>query len=468
MRYAFVIINLCLSLCAFGQSQDSLLAVLNQPFEDQIAFSLDTMFKGQDTIFTETDSFILFTTPDMVRPEMDTVEFKVNPNNEAFQTANLNDDELEDIIGVVYLSDKRKDLPYSETAMQFLVIANGTEEGSFEVVYFEDIMPCNYCGPGKGEPDISILIKEEKVVEIVEVSQKGNYILNDEWIMTYENGELIVNKFIKARYHENSGNLLSETMDMTKMMQDNEFEPDGGEAEKYKIAVFPAAKSDITVDGKLDEQVWNREEKPASRPCHANTFGERHTRNDLFAKYAWAWDNQNLYLSMKVVDDKLVPLVVNDISVKGDYVKVYLDLNPYRMSAGKMRNKPNRFHLPLAVGFTRDGKPQLVPLKAGVKLSKSEVVFERTENGYDMELRLDRNDILSSLSKLSGDLKFKDGYSMDFLIEVGDCDYRQTLELENINASASAGMNDVYKYGRLDLYDEYRPRTFEELKKAMK
>ncbi|MGB1216694.1 MAG: hypothetical protein ACPG5P_02390, partial [Saprospiraceae bacterium] len=283
MKLRGIIILLLFSQAAFAQDLDGIMAHLNQPFQDKVQHHLDTMFNGQDTIFTETDSFILFTTPDMIIPEIDTLEYAYDKSNT--QTINLNGDELDDIYTIVNLTDKRTGEVTSRIEDQFLLLALGTEDG-FKLIYFNDIMACPTCGMGNGSPDFSLMANNETgLLELVETTGNDEFTFNHEYFMTLEDNDLIVDRYIVTTYHNETENTLIEEYQREKMMQSNEYESTNGKTEKFRNVIFPAVRvKDINVDGNLDEPFWKRSDKRSWRPLHATTFGEKHTRNDLFGK----------------------------------------------------------------------------------------------------------------------------------------------------------------------------------------
>jgi hypothetical protein len=447
-----------------AQDRDALLAELNQPFEKSIEYTLDTMFKGQDTLFVEQDSFILFYTPDMIRGDLDTLEYGYNETSSPIMEWDHNGDKETDLIGVVYLADKRTGEPMKPKSRQYLIVGTNRGEDGMEVSYFEKVIPCHVCGMGGGEPDISLMADDTNKLEIVEVRGSGDMIYNVEYHTTFEAGALLVHKYIRAEYHEPSGSLWSETMDYSTMMELDEYENENQDEDNQqsRIAIFPAefAKG-IKVDGKLDEPFWNREAKLAWRPLHATLIGEKHTLNDLFGKYSLAWDHKNLYLSVKVKDEKLVPLHQDGDELKGDYVRAVFDFNNFKIQGGKLLEKPNDRTLPIIMGFDKYGKPYLIPEKG--KLKNAELAFGRVSGGYNLELRIPKAELLGIMGKKTKE-KLKDGSRIGFTVAVYDSDNRETSELENIDASSRAANDEPYKMGRVELYKEFRLRTFEEVR----
>ncbi len=461
MKLRIIIILTLFSQAAFAQNLDSIMAHLNQPFQDKVQYHLDTMFNGQDTIFTETDSFILYTTPDMVIPEIDTLEYVYDKNNT--KAININGDELEDIYSIVNLRDKRTGEPVNKSYPQFLLLAVGTEEG-YDLAYFNDIMACLTCGMGGGTPDFSLLANYETgLLELVETTGNDEFVYNNEYFLSFEENDLLTERYIFTTYHNESENTLVEEYQRDKMMQVNEYEAADGEVEKFRNVIFPAIRTeDITVDGTLDESFWNDSDKRSWRPLHATTFGEKHTRNDLFARYNIGWDKRNLYIATKVIDDKLVPLFSDNPDVSsGDYITMTFDFDTERIQDGELRKKVSNKSFSINIGFDKLGNVDMSVNGLSVVLEHSKAAFGRTDNGYDLELRLAQKDII----KIAEDFLWLDGSSFNFNIEVNDADNRETSEIENTDASSRATSDTAYKMAKVELFNTFRKRNLEEVKR---
>ncbi len=437
-----------------AQETAEILELINQPFQEQIAFTIDTMFDGQDTIFTETDSFIFFTTPDMVIPELDTLAYRYHEDSELLQAWDFNKDEIRDFIGIVNIFDTKSEKYIDMEAPQNLFIAQGTEEG-FEIVYFEPIIACQACGIEGGMPDISILTKEN-VVEVVEVQGDDEFIYNDEYKMSFEAGYLFVNKHIHASYHMRSENLYTKEVDLKTMMQVDTYEPDEGDDQKFRKAILTAEKAkEISIDGELNESIWNSNKKFNWRPLHATIMGDKHTRNDLFGKYSVTWDDENLYFALKVIDDKLVPISEDPSNLSGDYVKIELDFSNQILNDGKLINNMSDYYYAFYVGFDKYGTPAFY---SSLELENAfPCSFARTNNGYNAEIQINTNTLLED--------DIQAGQEINVTVSIADSDYIETGEIQNIDASASRDETTPFKMSKVILYDEFKTITFENYKK---
>ena len=206
MRILSMMIIMVLSYQIKAQDIEDVIAILNEPLQKEIQHTLDTMFKGQDTIFTETDSFILFTTPDMVLEEIDTLEYRYL--TKTVHEWDHNEDEITDLLAVVFLADKRTKKHLNKKAKQKLIIATGIEDSTFTIDYKKNVIACAECGEGGRFPDVSFLTKKNTIV-LTEARAEKQLILNDEYKLIYEEGQLFVENHASALYHQKTENLLT-------------------------------------------------------------------------------------------------------------------------------------------------------------------------------------------------------------------------------------------------------------------
>ncbi len=464
MRLLSISILIVLSLQVKAQSgMQDVIAILNEPIQEQVQYTLDTMFKGQDTIFTETDSFILFTTPDMVIGELDTAEYRFTENST--KEWNYNGDELTDLIGIVYLADKRTQEPLDAEANRHLVIATGDEDDSYTISYFEPVLACAVCGLDGKEPDVSILINDDKL-EITEEQSNDGIIRSDEYYVFFDGKKFLVNQTISAVYYEKTNNIMTTTTDWKTMMQNTEYEPAEGDPQKSKAAIFPAEMTrNINVDGKLEEPAWNKEHKLGKRPVHSTLFGEKHTMNDLFARYSLAWNQNNLFIALDIKDDVLVPVEFEMNEIKGDYIQIDLDLNPNMMREGALATGLSKRSISLALGFDKHGSPTVKNLVTGNFIEGVNVAYGRKEGGYTAEIQLTKTIIkeLTGIDKLGK--VFKVGNNAFFTVSVGDADNRENTEIQNVDASSSMDQKNPFQMGKIEFFRTYNQRTLKSFKK---
>ncbi len=467
MRLLFIISFFALTAQVDAQHIDSILQKLNEPIQEGIDKTIAEMFGEQDTIFTETDSFILFTTPEMIVDELDTVEFRYDKTANSYREWNYNGDELAEAMAVVYLADKRTGEPIDLEASQFFVITTMTDEETFEISYQEPVISCRICGMAGEQPDISILTKENKI-EFIEVREKDDYILNDEYKITFEDGALVVEEHIAAFYHKPTENLYSTSVNRETMMEVQSYEPNGGEEEKFRIAILPVEKTkDITLDGTLDEDAWNKDYKINWRPVHSTIFGEKHTMNDLFGKYSAAWNKKALYIGLKIKDDKLVPVQFQKDQILGDYIRLDFNFEQSRVTEGKLKGGSSPYSISIGLGFDKLGNPLIVNLKSGESIDNIKAVFFRNKGtgGYDAEIGIPLSSIKELLGEYAKGIGFKKGNSINFTISLGDADDLETGVIKHIDASSRMEENIPFKMGKLEFFNKYGMRTFEEMKK---
>ncbi len=467
MRLFVIITFWAIASSLQAQHIDSILVRLNEPIQKNIDNTIAEMFGDQDTIFTETDSFMMYTTPDMIWDEMDTVEYRYNKASDSYREWNYNGDELAEAMAVVYLADKRTGKPLDNEANQYFVLTTALDEDEFEISYFEDIMACHVCGMEGAEPDISILIKENRI-ELIEVKGVDDYILNDEFKLLFEDGALLVEEHISAVYHNPTENLFSTALDRTTMMELETFEPSNGEEQTFRLAIMPAEMARrITIDGNLDEKEWNRDYKINWRPVHSTIVGEKHTMTDLFAKYSVTWDEENLYVGLKVKDDKLVPMDLSSGKLLGDHIKIDLDFGKFRARKGNLVQGMRGRAVGLVLGFDKLGVAAVYDAEEGESIEDIEVAFLRNKaaGGYEAEIRIPLSSLKPRLRKTLQKLSFNIGQSINFTISVADADNMETKEIKHIDASSKMDEVAPFKMGKIEFFKNYRMRTLEEIKK---
>ncbi len=468
MRLVLFIISMAIMPSLFGQHIDSILLELNQPLQNRIEQVVEEMFQGKDTIFTETDSFMLFTTPDMIWDELDTLEYQYNEAIKSYTEWNYNGDELAEAMAVVYLADKRTGAPIDVEANQYFVLTTSIDEETFEINYFEDIIACHTCGMNGGEPDISILTKENKI-EFIEVRGNEEYIYNDEYKLLFEEGALIVEDHISAVFHNPTENLFSSAQNRKTMMEVQTYEPSEGEAEDFRLAVMPAEMAKrITVDGILDEGEWNRDHKMSWRPVHSTIQGEKHTMNDLFAKYSASWNTKNVYLALKVKDDKLVPISISeDGEISGDYIKLDFDFGKNRTNQGIRLDQFTGYNYSFAIGFDENGNAFVTDMLTGETIPDIKVVFTRNKaaGGYEVELQIPLSVLNTKKDKNANEIELNVGQSINFTVSLGDADNLETKEVKHIDASSRFKSHMPMYMGKIELFKSYRMKTLEEVKK---
>ncbi len=442
---------------------NQIMVILNEPFQEEIQYHLDTMFKGQDTIFTETDSFMLFTTPDMVVPEIDTLEYKY-VNGKSYEW-NHNGDELTDYIAVVYLHNKNKNNADDFESNQYLLIATGNEDESFDIDYFESVLPCVACGVGGNYPEISILTNENEL-ELIELTGRKQTTLNDEYKLVFEDGMLKIKNHIHSIYNEKSGNILTTNTARETMMQTLEYETQSGDLQKFRVAIATAELTrPITVDGKLDEKTWNRDYKMAWRNVHSNIYGEKHTMNDLFAKYSVAWNKNNLFIAVSVKDDVLVPVEFAADGIKGDYIQLDMDLSKHKMKKGVLASSFSKQHVSLGLGFDKHGTPTIMNLVNQEAVTDASVAFERTSDGYTAEIQIPISVMRDITQRKNINNAFKIGKQIGFTLSVGDADNRERTETQNIDASSSMEERIPFQLGIIEFFRSYTDKTYRSMKK---
>ncbi len=468
MKKLWVILCTLVAAQLNGQNSDSLLVMLNEPFEEQVAFHIDTMFDGQDTIFTDLDTVIYYTTPDMVIPTIDTLEYRLVQGEDAALEIDLNGDDIQDFLGIAFLAHKKKKGDLNPADNRFLIWATGNEEGRYDIHFFEDVLACPTCGPEGSEPDVSI-IQEADYLSVVESWGDNRFIYNDEYHIIINDNQLEVTKHINTDYHQTTGSLIAADFNKEKWVVYNEYEEEGKERLTFRTPVSPCMfAKQIEVDGDLTEPVWSRTGKFDWRSLHATVLGERHTRNDLYAQYATGWNATHIFIGLKVTDEKLVPLAAGDEGFKGDFIHLHFDMNGSKIVNGKLNARPNGKYASIIIGFDQYGKARCYNMADGSSLGIN-VEFKRLEDktGYTCEIAIAKKELQKCFT--AGRVKFalEENSLLDFTIGVADSDNRETSEIENIDESSSM-KGEPYKMGYLELQKNNDVKTFKEIKKMIR
>ncbi|MGK0389807.1 MAG: hypothetical protein ACI94Y_002552 [Maribacter sp.] len=453
MRMLSMIIMMVLTYQIKAQDIEDVIAILNEPLQEEVQYTLDTMFNGQDTIFTETDSFILFTTPDMVLEEIDTLEYRYL--TKTVHEWDHNEDNITDLIAVVFLADKRTKKHLDEKAKQKLVIATGIEDGTFSIDYKKNVIACASCGEGGRFPDVSF-ITDKNIVKLTEVRGKKQLILNDEYRLAYEEGKLFLENHASALFHQKTENFMTSVVSRESMMESREFEPAKGDKITTRVAIMPAEISKlITLDGKLDEKTWKKDYKQSWRPVHSTLFGEKHTMNDLFAKYSVAWNKSNIFIALNVKDEVLVPADFSGDEAKGDYIQLDFNFNKNKIAKGElMKAFPEKTQLSLLIGFDKEGKPTVKNLITGKAQEEVKVAFGRKvgKDGYTVEIQIPFKNLRA-------------GTSIPFTVSLGDADNREDTAVQNIDTSSIMDEKIPFYLGAIELFRKFNRRTFANIKK---
>src|SRR6516165_774722 len=152
--------------------------------------------------------------------------------------------------------------------------------------------------------------------------------------------------------------------------------------EKPVVGLIPKAQKPVNLDGKLDE--WDGAFVTpvlVGHPDFANRGGQ----------FLYLWDDKNLYIGLRCLDQKPAHIGTDDQIWNGDAVEFYLDTRRGD-KLGAAAFGPGTLHL-FYTPFTKaDMRPRLqvrpLPVFKNFKLQGAEVAAEKTPWGWTAEFKL--------------------------------------------------------------------------------
>ena len=152
--------------------------------------------------------------------------------------------------------------------------------------------------------------------------------------------------------------------------------------EKPVVGLIPRTPKPVMLDGKLDE--W---EGAFVTPVHVGhpDFANRG------GQFLYLWDDQNLYIGLRCLDQHLAHVGSNDQIWNGDAVEFYLDTRR-KEQLGAAAYGPGTLHMFWTAITKNELKPRLavrdVPAFKNFKLQGAEVAANKTSWGYTAEFKL--------------------------------------------------------------------------------
>jgi len=152
--------------------------------------------------------------------------------------------------------------------------------------------------------------------------------------------------------------------------------------EKPLVGLIPKAQKPITLDGKLEE--WQGAfvtPVHAGHPDFANRGGQ----------FLFLWDDQNLYIGLRCLDQKPAHVAPDDRVYDGDAVEFYLDTRRGD-PLGAAQFTPGTLHMFWTPFTGTEVKPRMqvrnLPVFRDFKLQGAEVAGQKTPWGYTAEFKL--------------------------------------------------------------------------------
>ncbi|HKK09387.1 MAG TPA: sugar-binding protein [Bacteroidales bacterium] len=96
------------------------------------------------------------------------------------------------------------------------------------------------------------------------------------------------------------------------------------EAAKNQKDEIHYADSDVQIDGKANEEIWD---KVSWQQLDQRWLGEPYTENDFSGKYKLAWDENYVYVLAEVVDDTLIDIHPDGLNLywDDDCLEIFID-----------------------------------------------------------------------------------------------------------------------------------------------
>ena len=148
------------------------------------------------------------------------------------------------------------------------------------------------------------------------------------------------------------------------------------------VGLIPKAQQPIKLDGKLDD--WAGAFVTPVHVGHPN-------RANRLAEFLFLWDEQNLYIGLRCLDQKPAHVAPDTQIFNGDAVEFYLDTRRGKQ-LGAAQFTPGTLHM-FWTPFTKtEVKPRMqvrdLPVFRGFKLKGAAVAAESTPWGYTAEFKL--------------------------------------------------------------------------------
>src|ERR1700722_19759153 len=152
--------------------------------------------------------------------------------------------------------------------------------------------------------------------------------------------------------------------------------------EKPIVGLIPKAQKPIKMDGKLTD--WDRAfvtPVHVGHPDFANRGGQ----------FLYLWDDQNLYIGLRCLDQKPAHVAPDNRIYDGDAVEFYLDTRRGD-KLGVAQYGPGSLHMFWTPFTNTEVKPRMqvrpLPVFKDFKLQGAEVAAEKTAWGYTCEFKL--------------------------------------------------------------------------------
>ena len=151
---------------------------------------------------------------------------------------------------------------------------------------------------------------------------------------------------------------------------------------------------------------------------------------DLSGTYSVGWDSANLYLAIKVTDDKFVQMSKGAYIYKGDSAEILLDSNLAGDFSGASLSTDD-YQIGLSPGNFGSIQPEAYrwfPKSVAGSLSSVQVAASKTDSGYDLEARIPWT--VFGVTPLSGD-------HYGFVLSISDDDLAGTAVQQSLVSSVS-------------------------------
>ena len=205
-------------------------------------------------------------------------------------------------------------------------------------------------------------------------------------------------------------------------------------------------KAPIKIDGCDKDKIWYQVDW---YNMNYKWMGAKVDSTDYYGQFKLAWDNEYLYVLVKVLDDHLTPTLKNGIENywKGDYVEVFIDEDK---SGGNHQFN----HQAFAYHISTEGHAIDKSISKETLFFDAHVMIERSQEGdvylWEMALKLFDNHFDENDST-NVPIKIVAKKSIGFSIAYGDNDGRNSRE-NFMGSKETHGVNNDEGYINADVF----------------
>lgn len=376
---------------------------------------------------------------------------KSNDGKELFIYDDFNHDGVKDIAAVfepIHPTKSNDEWKDNDARMEnrFLSIAV-SKDNKLKLIYNEQVVLCSGCGGAYGEPDLDLNSKKG----IIFLSDYGGsaWRWGHTYTLRYEKGEIKLIGMTSNNYHSVGGD--SESFDINFNTMEYHLNDENMFAEKQnkneidlwaKLIVGNKVNKKISIDGNINEDEW---QDGISYEIDSKKFVTYNPekwegKEDLSFKTKLLWDNTALYIAVQVKDNNIVPTKkIKDI-IHSDHIEIWIDFNNTKVDS-------NMTQLLIPLMFN----------KGITKSNKAKYASSKTNNGYEVEIKLLFSDFLRKNPELKK--KILGGQAFAFSLLVSDCDNNKNPKQKILMGTSQYKFKQRKTLGKCWLRKRYKKPT---------